>query len=46
MEAWLMVILGVVGVAIMLSIPAAVWFMVIYGLAQIVREKQGRGGPA
>jgi hypothetical protein len=44
-EAWLMVIVGVLGIAVILTIPACVWYMVVYGLVQIVREKQGKGGP-
>ena len=41
---WLTVIVGVVGIAIILAIPAWMWYMVIYGLVQIAREKRGVGG--
>ena len=41
---WLSVVVAVVGFAIILAIPAWIWFMVIYGLVQIAREKRGIGG--
>ena len=41
---WLTVIVAVVGFAIILAIPAWMWYMVIYGLVQIAREKRGKGG--
>jgi hypothetical protein len=44
-EAWLTVVVGVVGIAIVMTIPAALWTMVIYGLVQIVRENQETQGP-
>lgn len=45
MLEWLTVMVGVVGFAIILAIPTWLWCMVIYGLAQIAREKRGEGGP-
>jgi hypothetical protein len=40
---WLTVIVGVIGLAIVLAMPALMWYMVIYGLVQIVREEKGMG---
>ena len=44
MLEWLTVIVGVVGFAIILAMLARLWYMVIYGLVQIAREKRGEGG--
>ena len=38
---WLTVIVAVVGLAIILAIPAWMWYMVIYGLVHIAQEKRG-----
>lgn len=40
MATWLVVTIAVVGIAILVSIPTALWAMVIYGLVQIVRENE------
>lgn len=39
MLEWLAVFVAVAGIAIILSMPAALWAMVVYGLVQIAREK-------
>jgi hypothetical protein len=44
MLEWLTVIVGAAGLLIILAIPAWLWYMVIYGLVQIAREKRGEGG--
>lgn len=38
MVEWLTVIVAVVGIAIVVAIPAALWAMVVYGLVQIAQE--------
>ena len=45
MEAWVAMVIGVVGLAIVLAIPVAVWAIFVYGLVQMLREKQGKDGP-
>jgi hypothetical protein len=40
MVEWLAVIAAIVGIAIVLSIPAALWVMVVNGLVQIARENR------
>lgn len=38
MVEWLTVIVAVVGTAIVVAIPAALWAMVVYGLIQSAQE--------
>ena len=40
---WLAVIVGVVALATILAIPVSMWYMVIYGLVQLARERRGVG---
>jgi hypothetical protein len=44
MIEWLTVIVGAIGIAIILAIPAALWYMVIHGLVQIAQEEHGKDG--
>ena len=45
METWLAVLIGVVGIALLLAIPAALWTLVIQGLVYSIREKRGKDQP-
>jgi hypothetical protein len=45
MEVWVMMIVGVLGLGFVFAILAWLWYMIIYGLVHVVREKRGEQGP-
>jgi hypothetical protein len=44
MEMWLTVAIGLLGFAAIVSIPAAVWALVVWGIVDVIHKRRGDPG--